>query len=123
MLPSLGGLPIVTARDVSDAGVVVGAVASAITPTQPRPAISRAVAWVNGRVIDLNARISRRERIQLTDASAIDRFGRIATRGYRLDDVPLPCPIYKFDENTGEVTSDPNEVCRSERAFLLVPAP
>ena len=85
------------------------------------PEVSRAVAWQDGKAVDLTSRIPARERIQLTDASAIDRKGRIAARGYRLDDVPRPCPVYTIDEQTGEFTSDPTAVCRSQRAFLLVP--
>lgn len=120
VLPTLGGLPIVVARDISDARVVVGSVSSAIEPEKSFPEISRAVAWIGGRAYDLTKRLRSQSRIQLTDAFSIDGFGRIAARGYRTDDTPLPCPTYVFDEATGQfIVSD--DVCRSERAFLLVP--
>lgn len=120
-LGSLDGLPNVAARGISDDGVAVGSVSSVLPPDRILPEISRAVAWKGGKVIDLTARIPARERIQLTDASAIDRRGRIAARGYRMDDVPRPCPVYTLDEQTGEFTFDPSTTCLPQRGFLLIP--
>jgi probable HAF family extracellular repeat protein len=79
-LGTLAGYEASSARDVNNAGQIVG------TASNPNSPDSVAVLWVNGQIVDLNSLLPADSAVQLREAVAITDDGQILCTGWAKDD-------------------------------------